>query len=47
MTEAQGDITRKLRVFSYAQQIGNVSKACRYFGIGRKSFYEWKKAYAD
>jgi transposase InsO family protein len=47
MTQAQRDINRKLRVLSYAQQIGNVSKACRYFGVGRQSFYEWKKAYAD
>jgi len=47
MTQAQRDITRKLRVFSSAQQIGNVSKACRYFSVGRQSFYEWKKAYAD
>jgi len=47
MTQAQRDITRKLRVFSSAQQIGNVSKACRYFSVGRQSFYEWKKAYAE
>jgi len=47
MTQAQRDITKKLRVLSYAQQIGNVSKACRYFGVGRKSYYEWKKAYAE
>ena len=46
MTKAQRDINRKLRVLSYAVQIKNVSKACRYFGIGRQSFYEWKKAYA-
>jgi len=43
MTQGQRDITGKLRVLSYAQQIGNVSKACRYFGVGRRSFYEWKR----
>lgn len=47
MMQAQRDINRKLRVISYAQHIGNVSKACRYFGVGRLSIYEWKKAYAD
>jgi len=46
MTPAQRDITRKLQVLSSSQLIGNVSKASRYFGIGRQSFYEWKKAYA-
>lgn len=45
MTQAQRDISRKLRVLNYAKECGNVSKACRYFGIGRQAFYEWKKAY--
>lgn len=26
-------IRRKLRVLNYAKEIGNVSKACRYYGI--------------
>ena len=42
MTKAQRDIKRKLRVLNYAQEIGNVSKACRYFGISRECFYLWK-----
>jgi hypothetical protein len=29
MTPAQRDISRKLRIFNYAEQIGNVSTACR------------------
>lgn len=45
MTQAQRDISRKLRILNYAKEIGNISKACRYFGIGRQAFYEWKKAY--
>jgi len=45
MTKAQRDITRKLRVLKYADEIGNVSKACRYFGITREGFYKWKRAY--
>lgn len=45
MTKAQRDINRKLRVLNYAKEIGNISKACRYFGISRESFYRWKRAY--
>ena len=47
MTQAQRDINRKLRVFKYAEEIGNVSKACRHFGISRQSFYAWKRALAE
>lgn len=47
MTKAQRDISRKLRVLSYGQQIRNVSKTCRYFGIARQTYYEWKQAYAE
>ena len=46
MTQAQGDIKRKLRVLNYALEIGNVAKTCRYFGISRETFYQWKRAYA-
>jgi transposase len=44
MTKEERDIQRKLRVLQYADTIGDVSKACRYFGIGRASFYRWKDA---
>jgi len=27
------------------EKIGNARKACRYFGIGRSSFYRWRDAY--
>lgn len=47
MTKAQRDISRKLRVLSSGQQIRNVSKTCRYFGISRQTYYEWKQAYAE
>lgn len=47
MTKAKRDISRKLRVLSYAQQIHNISKTCRYFGISRQTYYEWKQAYAE
>ena len=36
---------KRLRVLEYAQKTGNVRKACRYFGIGRSSFYRWKRAF--
>ncbi len=46
MTKAQHHITRsKLRMLRYAEEIGNVSKAYRYFGITREGFYKWKRAY--
>lgn len=42
---AEQDIARKLKVLSYAKEIGNISKTCRYFGICRETFYKWKRAY--
>jgi transposase InsO family protein len=47
MNSNQREIQRKLRVLEHADKIGDVSKTCRYFGIGRASFYRWRKAYAD
>ena len=32
MNNDQRDIRRKLRLLEYAKKIGDVSKACRYFG---------------
>src|SRR5205085_6384968 len=40
------DVSRKLRILNHAQESGNVSKTCRYFGVSRETFYQWKKAYA-
>jgi transposase InsO family protein len=34
-------------VFEHAEQSGNISKTCRYFGISRDTFYRWKKDYAE
>ena len=45
MRKAQSDIKRKLRVLKYAKEIGNVSKACQYFGISHEAYYQWKRAY--
>jgi transposase len=41
----QSDIRRKLKVLNYAKQIKNITKACRYYGISRETFYQWKRAY--
>jgi transposase InsO family protein len=47
MTKDQREIQRKLRILRYAEEIGHVAKTCRYFGIGRTSFYRWRKDYAE
>ena len=41
------DIRRKRRVLTHAEQSGNVSKTCRYFGISRETFYQWKRAFKE
>jgi transposase InsO family protein len=46
MNKDQREIQRKLRILRYADEIGHVAKTCRYFGIGRTSFYRWRQAYA-
>lgn len=45
--KALSDIRRKLKVLTYAQEIGNVSKACRYYGVSRETYYQWKRAYQE
>lgn len=44
--KAQQDIARKLRVLKHVQEIGNIAKTCRYFGICRQTFYTWQKLFA-
>ena len=46
--EEQKTVNRKKKILDYAKEIGNVSKACRYFGISRETFYDmetfvWRK----
>lgn len=45
MTVSEREIKRKLRVLNYAKEIGNISKACRFFGLSRQSFHLWKRSY--
>jgi len=47
MTKDQQEIRRKLRILDHAAASSDVSKTCRYFGIGRASFYRWRHALAD
>jgi ACT domain-containing protein len=35
------DIKRKLNLINHAKEIGNVKKACWYFGISRSTYYVW------
>jgi len=46
MSQAAKDTRRKLRILNHAREIGNVSEACRRFGISREIFYRWKRQYA-
>src|SRR5690606_26788179 len=39
------EVQRKLRILQHAEKTGHVDRTCRYFGIGRASFYRWKSAY--
>jgi transposase-like protein len=39
------DVSRKLKILKRAEEIGNISKTCRYFGICRETFYKWKRAF--
>lgn len=45
MTNDQREIRRKLRILEHGDATGDVSKTCRYFGVGRASFYRWRNAY--
>ena len=47
MTHEQRDIGRKKRVIEYAEKIGNARKACRFFGVGRSTFYLWRARYRE
>ena len=43
--KARQDIKRKLRILNHAKKSGDIAKTCRYFGISRTSFFEWRKRY--
>ena len=35
------DIKRKLDVFNYDKNIGNINKACRHYGISKTTYFNW------
>ena len=43
MNNKQSEIQRKFRILRYFEETGHVLKTCRYFGIGRTSFYRGRK----
>ena len=45
MSKTTRDVERKLRILRHAEKVGDVCKACRYFGVSRASFYRWKAAH--
>jgi transposase len=45
MNKDQREIQRKLRILRHAKEFAHVAKTCRYFGVGRASFYRWRDAY--
>lgn len=36
---------KRLKWMDYYRKCGNASQTCRYFGIARETFYEWKRRY--
>ena len=45
MTRPHPQLKRRLAVLEHAAVGKNVSRTCRFFGISRDTFYEWRKAY--
>jgi transposase InsO family protein len=45
MSPNHREVNRRLRILEHAKESGNVCLTCRYFGIGRATFYRWKKKY--
>src|SRR5207247_2897963 len=45
MTLADSVVALRLKVMKRAEETGNVSEACRQFGISRTLFYRWRRRY--
>jgi len=45
MTKEERELNRRLRILKHARDTGNVALTCRYFGIGRATFYQWKSRF--
>lgn len=38
-------IKNKVGLLNLAEELGNISKACKIMGLSRETFYRWKRAY--
>jgi len=47
MKQGKRDINRKLKILRHGADTGNIAKTCRYFGISREIFYQWRRTYAE
>jgi transposase InsO family protein len=47
MTLAESVVALRFKVMKRAKETGNVSEACRQFGISRTLFYRWRRRYLD
>ena len=49
MTKAEQSrlVSWRLRMLRYADEVENISQACRYFGISRQAFHKWKTRFAE
>jgi hypothetical protein len=47
MNRDRRETARKLRILRYADEIGDIAKTCRNFGVGRISFYRWFAAFRE
>lgn len=45
MPDISKEAKQRLRWMDYYRQSKNAAQTCRYFGISRKTFYQWKKRY--
>ncbi len=43
MTEHDALVGHRLRLFTLADERGNVSEACRLMGVHRSTYYRWKR----
>ena len=47
MNSDERDIKRKLRVIKKVEEIGEVARTCRYFGVPRSTYCRWCKRYLE